>query len=377
MSSFMLPEFRPPDFTAPPLNDAPAVQFKRVEMAGVAPEGYHATSIYPEYFQLRKGEWVLAKDSRMDCAAVLQAGGTIEVVEFRLLKPGDLVACGRRENGEDGVFVHAEAWKMSPASSGERADRGGFCEKFAFRTRISRETSFSYDYDELYNLLEHDREKGFLLWVLGPAVAFDKDSRDSLAAVIDEGFVHGVLAGNALAAHDIEAALFGTALGQDIYTKRHAELGHYKHLDAINRIRRIGSIRAAVEKGMVKDGIMASLVKRGVPFVLAGSIRDDGPMPEVFTDSREAQDRMRELARKATTVIAMATQLHSIATGNMTPSYRVMDDGTVRPVYFFVIDMSEFAANKLADRGSLTARSILTNTQDFVVNLHRRLIRKC
>ena len=127
---------------------------------------------------------------------------------------------------------------------------------------------------------------------------------------------------------------------------------------------------------MVKDGIMASLVKRGVPFVLAGSIRDDGPMPEVIADAGQAQDAMRALVRKATTVIAMATQLHSIAAGNMTPSYRVMDNGTVRPVYFFVIDMSEFAANKLADRGSLTARSILTNAQDFVVNLHRKLIQR-
>jgi lysine-ketoglutarate reductase/saccharopine dehydrogenase-like protein (TIGR00300 family) len=364
MPPFILPEFRPPDFTVPPLDDAPLVQFKKVERAGVAPWGYHATSIYPEYFQVRKAEWVLAADSRMDCVAVLQAGGSIEVREFRLLKPGDHVVCGRRENGEDGIFVHVEAFGWEREA----------CEKFAFRTRVSRETSFSYDYDELYNLLEHDRGNGFILWVLGPAVAFDKDSRDAVCAIIDAGFVHAVLAGNALATHDIEAAIFGTALGQDIYTKKHAELSHYKHLDAINRIRGTGSIKAAVEAGIVKDGIMASLVKRGVPFVLAGSIRDDGPMPEVIADSAHAQDLMRALARRATTVIAMATQLHSIATGNMTPSYRVMDDGTVRPVYFFVIDMSEFAANKLADRGSLTARSILTNTQDFVVNLRRRLM---
>ena len=342
------------------------MQFKEVQSAGVAPQGYHATSIYPEFFQLSKGQWVLPKHSRMDCVAVLAPGGTVEVREFRLLKPGDLVACGRRENGEDGIFVHVEAFGWEYAVS----------EKFAFRTRISRETSFSYDYDELYNVLQHDRENGFLLWVLGPAVAFDKDSRDSLAALIDDGFVHGVLAGNALATHDVEAAIFGTALGQDIYTKKHAQLGHYKHLDAINLIRETGSIKAAVEKGMVKDGIMASLVKRGVPFVLAGSIRDDGPMPEVIADAGQAQDAMRALVRKATTVIAMATQLHSIAAGNMTPSYRVMDNGTVRPVYFFVIDMSEFAANKLADRGSLTARSILTNAQDFVVNLHRKLIQR-
>jgi len=373
MSSFKLPPFHPPDFTLPPLNDSPVAQFKEVELPGVAPEEYHATSIYPEYFQIRKREWVLAKNSRMDCVAVLEPGGSISVREFRLLKPGDRVACGRRENGEDGIFVHVDAfeWERESLSSCR-----GFHEKFAFRTGVSRETSFSYDYDEIYNLLEHDRENGFLLWVLGPAVSFDKDSRESLAAIIDEGFVHGVLAGNALATHDIEAALFGTALGQDIYTKQHAQLGHYKHLDAINLIRKIGSIRKAVEMGLVNNGIIASLVRRGVPYVLAGSIRDDGPLPEVLTDSGEAQDKMRAMTGKATTIIAMATQLHSIAAGNMTPSYRVMDDGTVRPVYFFIVDMSEFAANKLADRGSLTARSILTNTQDFVVNLHRKLVRK-
>ena len=394
MSSFKLPEFHPPDFSEPPMKDAPVVQFKEVEKAGVAPEGYHATSIYPEYFQVKKGEWVLAADSRMDCVAVLDAGGTIEVREFRLLKPGDRVARGRHENGEDGIFVHVDAFgwaeesplfpeggQVSPGNVSSppppaKGGKGDFCEKFAFRTRVSRETSFSYDYDELYNLLEHDRQKGFLLWVLGPAVAFDKDSRDSLIDIIDQGFVHGVLAGNALATHDIEAALFGTALGQDIYSKKHVPLSHYMHLDAINRIREAGSIKAAVERGIVKGGIMASLVKRGVPFVLAGSIRDDGPLPDVIVGSSQAQDSMRALARKATTVIAMATQLHSIAAGNMTPSYRVMDDGTVRPVYFFVIDMSEFAASKLADRGSLTARSILTNTQDFVVNLRRKLIRE-
>jgi len=364
MPTFKLPEFIPPDFNEPPLDNAPVARFEPVRSAGVAPQGYHATSIYPEYFQVGRGDWRLAKNSRMDCVAVLQPGGAIDVREFRRLEPGDLVACGRRENGEDGIFVHTGAfgWELEA------------CEKFAFRTRVSRETSFSYDYDELYNLLGHDRQNGFILWVLGPAVAFDKDSRDSICAIIEAGFVHGLLAGNALATHDIEASLFGTALGQDIYTKRHAELSHYKHLDAIDRVRSIGSIRAAVETGVVKDGIMACLVRKRVPFVLAGSIRDDGPIPDVITDCSLAQDRMRELTGRATTVISMATQLHSIATGNMTPSYRVMDDGAVRPVYFFVIDMSEFAANKLADRGSLTARSILTNTQDFVVNLRRKLI---
>ncbi len=363
MQPFVLPEFLPPDFTKPPLNDAALAVFKRVERAGVAPEGYHATSIYPEYFQVAGGKWLLAAESRMDCVVVLQESGALAVKEFRRLEPGEMVACGRRENGEDGIFVHASAFGW------ER----GFSEKFAFRTQVSRETSFSFDYDELYRLLEYDRDNGFILWVLGPAVAFDKDARDAFSGLIDAGYVHAILAGNALAAHDIEASLFGTALGQDIYTKRHAPMGHYKHLDAINRIRGVGSIEAAVRKGIVNDGIMASAVNRGVPFVLAGSIRDDGPLPEVIADVYKAQDAMRVFARKATTVVAMATQLHSIATGNMVPSFRVMETGIIRPVYFFTVDMSEFAVNKLADRGSLTARSILTNTQDFIVNLHRKL----
>ncbi|MCE5334663.1 MAG: hypothetical protein LLG06_08715, partial [Desulfobacteraceae bacterium] len=291
-------------------------------------------------------------------------GGSLSVREFRLLRPGDGVACGRSENGEEGIYVHTVPFGQEST----------LAEKFAFRTQVSRETAFSIDYDELYELLEFERDNGFILWVLGPAVAFDKDARTSFGALIEHGYAHGVLAGNALATHDIEASLFGTALGQDVYTKKHVRLGHYKHLDTINRIREIGSIRAAVASGLIGDGIMAALMKNDIPCVLTGSIRDDGPMPGVITDTGEGQDRMRSLARKATTVIAMATQLHSIATGNMIPSYRVTESGLIRPVYFFTVDMSEFAVNKLANRGSLTARSFLTNAQDFIVNLHRRLV---
>ncbi len=185
--------------------------------------------------------------------------------------------------------------------------------------------------------------------------------------------MHALLAGNALATHDVEASLFSTGLGQDIYTKRSVPLGHYNHLDALNRIRALGSLETAIKEGIVKDGVMKAVIQEGVPFVLAGSIRDDGPLPEVTRDAYAAQDAMRAITRKATTIIAMATQLHAIATGNMAPSYRVQSDGTVRPVYFYTVDMSEFAVNKLANRGSLTARSILTNVQDFVVTVERGL----
>jgi hypothetical protein len=299
----------------------------------------------------------------MDCVVVVEKNGRLTVKEFRHLKVGDLVAIGRRENGEDGIFVHTEAFNFPDH----------FTEKFAFRTRITRETSFSIDYDELYDLLDHERQNGFILWVLGPATVFDRDSRDAFSALIDRGYVHGMLAGNALAVHDVEGALFGTALGQEIYSKRITERGHYKHLDAINTIKMLGSIEAAIKEGIVKDGVMRSIITKGITYVLAGSIRDDGPLPEVIGDVYTAQDSMRALTRRATTIIAMATQLHAIATGNMAPSYIVMGKEQVRPVYFYSVDMSEFAVSKLADRGSLTAHSILTNVQDFIVTVERGL----
>jgi lysine-ketoglutarate reductase/saccharopine dehydrogenase-like protein (TIGR00300 family) len=361
--AFTLPPYDPPDFTQPGFARAPVVTFVPVTKAGVAPEHYHATSVFPEYFQVEKGRWVLLEESRMDCAVVRQDDGRLSVMEFRRLKPGDPVALGRSENGEDGIFVHTTGF-----GSPEQGE-----DKFAFRTRISRETSFSIDYDQLYDLLEHERHKGFILWVLGPATVFDWDAREAFVALVEREYVQAVLAGNALATHDIEAAFFGTALGQQIYSKQSVHLGHYKHLDAINRIKMAGSIKRAVENGSVKDGIMRAIVMKGIPFVLAGSIRDDGPLPEVMADVYSAQDAMRILTGRATTVIALATQLHAIATGNMTPSYTVTREGQVRPVYFYTVDMSEFAVNKLANRGSLTAHSILTNVQDFVVTVERGL----
>jgi lysine-ketoglutarate reductase/saccharopine dehydrogenase-like protein (TIGR00300 family) len=361
--AFTLPRYTPPDFTRPEFSNAPLVEFEGVEKDGVAPRNYHATSIFPEYFQIRTGEWVLPTESRMDCVVVLSEKEILEVTEFRRLRRGDRVACGRSENGEDGIFVHAKGFDF-PAH---------IAEKFAFRSHLTRETSFSIDYDELYDLLDFERTGGTIVWVLGPAVVFDHDSRKAFAALIECGYVHALLAGNALATHDLEGALYGTALGQGLYAKHSAPLGHYKHLDALNTVRGWGSIQSGVEKNLIKDGVMRSLLQQEIPHVLAGSIRDDGPLPEVIADVYAAQDRMRALTRRATTIITLATQLHAIATGNMSPSYTFTADGIVRPVYFYSVDMSEFAVSKLANRGSLTARSILTNVQDFVVTVERGL----
>ena len=360
---FHLPLYHPPDFSAGALMRAPLAAFAPAPHDGVAPQNYHATSVFPEYFQLAPGDWRLLAESRMDCVVLRHEDDRLEAVEFRRLRRGDAVAIGRGENGEEGIWVHDGAFR--PA--GEEAD------KFAFRTLQTRESSFSFDYDELNALLRFERREGFILWVLGPAVAFDRDARASFVRLVEQGYVHGLLAGNALPTHDLEAALYGTALGHEIYRKRPVSLGHYKHLDALNAIRGLGSIARACEQGLVREGIVHALVRKDIPYVFAGSIRDDGPLPEVIADVYRAQDAMRALARRATTVITLATQLHTIATGNMTPSYQVLSDGRVRPVYFYTVDMSEFAAQKLANRGSLTAHAILTNVQDFVVTLERGL----
>jgi hypothetical protein len=270
---------------------------------------------------------------------------------------------GRTENGEEGIYVHTAGFGQTGESTG----------KFAFRTRGTRETPFSRSYDELYDVLRHDRHHGYIVWVLGPAVAFDRDSRDAMAYMVEQGYCHALLAGNALATHDLEAARFRTGLGQDIYTQTIQPGGHYNHLDILNQVRRHGSIPLAIRELGLDDGIIAACERRQVPYVLAGSIRDDGPLPGVISDVYQAQDAMRSHARRATTVIALATQLHSIAFGNMLPGYQVMADGSVRPVYFYVVDMTEFSVDKLANRGSAQAVPILTNAQDFMVNLRHNL----
>lgn len=361
--AFTLRKYTAPDFNLPLLQAAPDARFLPAPLDGVAPEGYHAMSIFPEYFKV-DGRWLLAGESRMDCVAVLE-GGRIIVREFRLLRQGDAVAVGRTEDGSEGILLHSTGFNES--------NRGH--DVFSFRQGRSRETAFSRDYDELYNLLRNERQHGRVVWVMGPAFAFDHDARQAFSALIEAGFVQAVLAGNALATHDLEAAYLGTALGQNIYTQESQPNGHYNHLDTINRVRHYGSIAEFIRNEGIHDGIIYTLEKCGVPYVLAGSIRDDGPLPPVYGNVYDAQDAMRNQLRSATTVICMATALHTIATGNMTPSYRVLPDGTVRQVYFYCVDISEFAVNKLSDRGSLSARGIVTNVQDFIVNLSKELTR--
>ena len=358
----IMPEYVPPDFESLGLAKAPIIETQPAPDDGVVPANYHGTSNHPEYLHMGDGKWLLVPESRMDAVIVI-SGDNPEVVEARRVRKGDQIVVGRTENGEEGIYVHINGFEQ-PSQA---------VDKFSFRTRGTRETPFSRCYDDLYRVLRHDREHGHIVWVLGPAVAFDKDSRDAMQGLIANGYCHGLLAGNALATHDLEAALYQTGLGQDIYSQTLKPNGHYNHLDIINEVRRRGSISKTISELNLNDGIIYACEKHSIPYVLAGSIRDDGPLPEVISDVYQAQDAMREHARKATTVVALATQLHSIAFGNMVPSYHVMPDASVRPVFFYIVDMTEFSADKLANRGSAQAVAILTNAQDFTVNLWNNL----
>ena len=287
---------------------------------------------------------------------VLRPDGCLDTVEARNLKAGDRVIVGRTERGEEGIYMHCNGFVTEESANDDQ---------FVFRQGRSRETSYAKDYDDLAALLRHEREHGRIIWVMGPAFAFDAGARAAMEAMIANGYCHGLLAGNALGTHDLEAACLHTALGQDI--------GHYHHLDVLNKVRRSGSIPQFIADHHIDNGIMYGCVRHNVPFVLTGSIRDDGPLPEVYADVYEGASAMRGLVRGATTVICLATMLHTIAAGNMTPSFRVLPDGTVRPVYLYAVDADEFVVNKLLDRGSLSATTMVTNVQDFITKVARDL----
>ena len=354
---FELPKYREPDFTDKKFTDSPDAAWEKVTIKGVAPENYHSTSMYPEYFKVN-GKWTLAEESRMDSSVVLCDDGSLKVVENRNLEIGDKVIIGRTENAEEGIYLHSTGFEDPEAGNGDQ---------FVFRQGRSRETSYARDYDRLFELLKYEKEHGNILWVMGPAFSFDADARRAMQAMVENGYVDGLMAGNALATHDLEGSMFHTALGQDIYTQQCHPNGHYNHLDVINRVRKSGSIAQFIDDYKIDNGIMYSCVKNDVPFVLTGSIRDDGPLPEVIGNAYDGQTAMRGMVKKATTVICLATMLHTIATGNMTPSYRVLPDGTVRPVFLYTVDADEFVVNKLLDRGSLAATTIVTNVQDFIM----------
>jgi lysine-ketoglutarate reductase/saccharopine dehydrogenase-like protein (TIGR00300 family) len=289
----------------------------------------------------------------MDSALVLDRAGELSVREGRLVRKNDLIAVGEKEDGSEGIFVWANAFLGETSES-----------EFKFMTsEVSRERPV--DYEMLARLLIEDRGRGgYPIWVTGPALVHSR-ARSDFVWFIQNGFVGALLAGNAVAVHDIETSIYGTTLGMT-RTGEVAPGGHGLHMRAINRVRAAGSIESAVEQAIITDGIMHACVVRSVPYVLCGSIRDDGPLPGVFTDALQAQDAMRAHAVKATMAIMIATALHSIATGNMLPAFIMEADGSLRELPTICVDSSEFVVSKLKDRGTHQAFAVVTNAQDFM-----------
>jgi lysine-ketoglutarate reductase/saccharopine dehydrogenase-like protein (TIGR00300 family) len=351
-----MPAYRPPDFSEPHLSGAPEVSWVPAPADGVLPHGFFSTTNLPTYFRV-DGEWKLPRDPRMDAGVVLDPDRVPRVLEGRYVRAGQPVAVGLAEDGSQGIYVNARGF-LAPS---ERGSEGEF--KF-MASDVSREKPT--DYAEMARILVDQRESGgYIVWVLGPAVLHSR-GRDIIAWFVENGFVQVLFGGNAVAVHDIEAAVMGTTLGMDDHGTP-LQGGHAFHMRGINRVREAGSIAAAVRDGIVEGGIMHALVTHDVPFVLAGSIRDDGPLPDTITDAVAAQEAMKEHTRRATAVLMIATALHAIATGNMLPAYYAdRETGTLRPLTTICVDSSEFVVRKLRDRGTHQAFGVITNAQDFL-----------
>jgi lysine-ketoglutarate reductase/saccharopine dehydrogenase-like protein (TIGR00300 family) len=346
-----MPLLTSPDFSRPALGQAPDATFAPAPSDGVLPENFFSTTNLPTYVRLN-GQWRMPLEPRMDAALVLDRDGTVWVKEGRRVAKGDMVAVGSAEDGSEGIFVHY-------ASTAEEED-----EEFKFMTsEVSREKPI--DYALMARILIDERDRGgYPVWVTGPALVHSR-ARNDMVWFIQNGFVGALLAGNAVAVHDIEASIFGTTLGMTGLGEN-MQGGHGLHMRAINKVRAAGSIKAAVDDGTITSGIMHACVTKNIPFVLTGSIRDDGPLPDVITDAVAAQDAMRVHAIKATMAILIATALHAIATGNMLPAFVTERDGSLRELSTICVDSLEFVVSKLKDRGTHQAFGVVTNAQDFM-----------
>jgi lysine-ketoglutarate reductase/saccharopine dehydrogenase-like protein (TIGR00300 family) len=344
--------FSRPDFTEQRFVQAPDARFVPAPGDGVLPQDFFSTTNLPTYVK-SGGHWRMPREPRMDASIVRDADGELWVREMRRIRKGDQVAVGFSEDGSDGIFVHGDAF-LGDAEEGE----------FKFMTsEVSREKPI--DYALMARLLVDERDRGgYPVWVTGPALVHSR-ARADMTWFIANKFVGALLAGNAVAVHDIEASIFGTTLGMT-GSGQATSGGHGLHMRAINKVRAAGSIERAVEQGIITDGIMHACVVHAVPYVLCGSIRDDGPLPGVYTDAAEAQDAMKRHTVRATMAILIATALHAIATGNMLPAFVMEEDGALRELPTICVDSSEFVVSKLKDRGTHQAFGVVTNAQDFM-----------
>ncbi|WP_282920774.1 hypothetical protein [Ignavigranum ruoffiae] len=353
MYTFTEPNFEDEKFAS--VEDAKTEEVKK---DGIVPSGFYLTTHTPTYYKV-DGKWLLPKRSSLNCVAVV-SGDEVVVKEIRDVKIGDKVVMGRSNDGSEGIFKYATGFTKGVIRNG-----GDFVE-----------ASNASNYNLIYDLLRYEKENnGYIAWVLGPAVVFDHNTRRGLSKLAENGYVQSLLGGNAMATHDLEGGYLGTALGQDIYTQESDPLGHYNHLDVLNAIRRTGSIKEFIAEGNVKNGFIKTLKQLDVPITLAGSIRDDGPLPEVTANVYDSLTNAREELNKATLVICLATTLHSASSAEISSSYRVDEEGNVLPIFFYTIDVTENAVRKVsAARENVAVRTLVTNVQDFVVNLEHELI---
>ena len=349
--------YREPDFTNPRLLAAPDCRFVPAPADTVLPDGFLSTTNHPTYVKV-DGRWRLPERPRMDSHLIWEpATGRLSVQEFRCIRAGDLVALGSSEDGSEGVLV----WDRGFVDA---VDDTAVPEAFAFMaSEVSREKPVNYD-AMFREFMRNRGADGYILWVIGPALVHSR-GRVAMEWMIHHGFCHGVVTGNAVGVHDVEAALFGTTLGM-LADGSGAAGGHSVHMRAINEVKKAGSIKALVDAGTLRGGIMHALTTTGTPYVLAGSIRDDGPIPETIVSAVEAQDALREMTVKATMVVMVATALHAIAVGNMLPTYCVRPDGRITEITTICVDQTEFVVGKLKDRGTHQAYGVVTNAQDFM-----------
>ena len=323
------------------------VTLATVTKDGVSPDGFYSSTNIDTYVNVN-GKWVPVDDIEMDCVVVVDpASSKARCCPIASLSKGDQVVIGH-----GGVQVAL-------------MDRAAEERDFSFMgSDVSSERQKSLMVREIAREIQAVCERnGKVLVVAGPAVIHTGAGKH-LAALIDAGYVNVFFAGNAVAVHDAESALLGTSLGVCLKDGTSAPEGHMHHMLAINRIRGLGGLRQAVDAGILKKGVMHALVKNNVPFVLAGSIRDDGPLPDVITDSVEAQEAMRQGIKGVEIVLMLSTMLHSIATGNLLPAR----------VKTICIDINPATVTKLADRGSHQSIGIVSDVEWFLKELRSYLI---
>lgn len=310
------------------------------------PDDFYATTNRRTQVFLR-GAWQDVAEMRMD--GVIVAGRReLACRLIRDVKAGDMIVCTGRSVRVFPLFRDQDSEEFGFMSSDVSSERS----VDVAVTRVAEE------------LARQKRDGGKVIVVAGPVV-IHTGGGPALASLVGGGYVTGLLAGNALAVHDIESALFGTSLGIALSTGKPVHEGHRNHIRAINTVFRCGSIRAAVESGAVTQGVMCACVKAGIPYVLAGSLRDDGPLPETEMDMLRAQKAYMAMAREASLVIMLSTMLHSIATGNMIPAW----------VKTICVDINPAVVTKLSDRGSGQTIGIVTDVGLFLRSLAEKLQR--